>query len=82
MEITKATRTFAQDGNSYILTNDPSVTFGNVEDLTPRGCIVNFDEEKISPELPIAVLGRHSPYWTEPDRQIDPEELKGFYQCK
>jgi hypothetical protein len=82
MKITSATRTFAQDGNSYILTNDQSVTFGNVEDLTPRGCIVNLDEKKISPELPIAALGRHSPYWTVPDRQIKPEELKDFYQCK
>lgn len=82
MEITKATRTFAQDGNSYILTNDPNATFGNVEDLTTRGCIVNLDERKISPELPIIVLGSRSPYWTAPDRQIDPAELTGFYQCK
>lgn len=82
MEITNTTRTFAQDGNSYILTNDQNVVFGKVEDLTPRGCIVNLDEKSISPELPIAVLGRHSPYWTEPDRQIKPEELIGFRQYK
>ena len=82
MIITEKTRTFAQDGNSYILTNDQTVTFGNVEDLNPRGCIVNLDEKKISPELPIAVLGRHSPYWTLPDRQITPEEVKDFYQYK
>ena len=82
MTITKNTKTYAQDGNSYILTNDQNATFENVAVLNPRGCIVNFDEKTISPELPIAVLARFSPDWNTPDRQITPDEVEGFYQCK
>lgn len=82
MIITEHTKTFAQDGNSYILTNDQNATFENVGTLNPKGCIVNFDEKKISPELPIMVLARFSPDWDVPDRQITPEEVKDFYQCK
>lgn len=82
MIITENTKTFAQDGNSYLLTNDQNATFENVVDLTPRGCIVDLDRKTISPELPIMTLTKFSPYWGAPDRQINPEEVKGFYRFK
>ena len=82
MEITSKTKTFAQEGNRYILTNSQDATFDNFFEIRATGCIVDFDERKISPELPIMVLTRHSPDWDIPDRQIKPEELKDFYQCK
>ena len=82
MEITKDTRTFAQDGNSYILTNNRKATFENIDDKSMRGCLVNFDEKIISPELPLLILTRHSDGWNVPDRQIKPEEIKDFHQCK
>lgn len=82
MEITNKTKTYAQDGRSYILTNDPDVTFENMSDGDSQGCIVNFDEKMISPELPIKVLARFSGGWNTPDRQIKPEEIKDFRQSK
>ena len=56
-EFTQNTRVFAENesGDSFILTNDPNVTFDNLN-IDDMGCLVNLASEIISPELPILVL--------------------------
>lgn len=83
MKITNATKTFAQNGSDYILTNEPNLTFDNLDILKHRGSLVNVEMKTISPELPIGVLTKYdAPDWVAPDRQLKPEELKDFKQLK
>ncbi len=83
MRITENTKTFAQNENAYILTNEHGVTLDNVDIIKHKGCIVDMEREIISPELPIGVLTKYdAPDWVEPDRQIKPEEIKDFRQLK
>lgn len=83
MKITESTKTFAQNENTYILTNEQNLTFDNVDIMKHTGCIVNIERKTISPELPIGVLTKYdAPDWVEPDRQINVEEIKDFKQLK
>ena len=82
MKITKDTRTFAQNEDDYILTNEKNLTFDNVDIIKHKGSIANVERKTLSPELPIGVLTKYSADWVEPDRQLTPEELKDFKQLK
>lgn len=78
MEINDKTKTFAQNEELYILTNEEDLTFDNLDILKHKGCMVNIIMKTISPWLPIGVLTKSIPDWVEPDKQLDIDEVKKF----
>lgn len=82
LKITKDMLTFAQNENDYIVTNEKSLTFDNLDIKKHKGALVNMDRKTISPYLPIGVLTKATPDWELPDRQLTPEELKDFRQLR
>ena len=76
MEISATTKTFAQHGDSYLLTNEQEWDYETADHTKIMACKINVRCEEITPCLPLSRFTNHDPYWMIPDRQLTPEELE------
>lgn len=76
MEISATTKTFAQQGSSYLLTNEQEWNYGTVDHTKIMACKINVRVEEITSCLPLSRFTNLNPYWMIPNRQLTPEELE------
>lgn len=63
MKVNKDTRVIAKAGSLYVLTNDPNFDINNIT-MSDVGCIVDVENETMSPELPILVLTKNEAFYS------------------
>lgn len=63
MKVTKDTKIVAKSGECYVLTNNQNFDLNNIT-MDDLGCIVDMENETMSPELPILVLTKAEPYYS------------------
>ena len=76
MEISADTKTFGQQGDSYLLTNEQKWDYETADHSKIMGCKINTRCEIITARVPLSRFTNHDPYWVIPDRQLTPKELE------
>jgi|GEM_PF-3236352 len=76
LEISADTKTFAQQGDSYLLTNEQEWDYETADHTKIIACKINTRLETITDCLSLSRFTNHNPYWMIPNRQLTPEELE------
>lgn len=76
MEISAKTKTFAQDGQCYLLTNEQDWDYETADHTKIMACRIDMRYKEITPCLPLSQFTNHDPYWMIPERQLTSEELE------
>ena len=76
LEISADTKTFAQQGDSYLLTNEQEWDYETADHTKIIACKIDTRLETITDCLSLSRFTNHNPYWMIPSRQLTPEELE------
>ena len=76
MEITDKTKTFAQSGPYYLLTNEQEWDYETADHRKIMACRIDTRFKEISQCLPLSQFTNHDPYWMIPEKQLTEKELE------
>ena len=76
MEITSKTKTFAQNGQSYLLTNEQNWDYETADHTKIIACKANMRFKTITDCVPLSRFTNHDPYWMIPEKQLTEKELE------
>ena len=76
MEITSNTKTFAQRGDFFLLTNEENWDYETIDLWEVKGCRINVYFKEMDECVPLSRYMTFNPCWLKPERQFSQKELE------